>query len=132
MKLEVQTPPEKEAIELIPPPDRNTEFYSWYFIVSKKDDGLLPIRDLHQLNCSLRRFKFKMLTIPLIVSQIKSEDWFVTVNLKDAYFHFSFLPQHGKFLRFTFGGKAYQYRDPCTLLRNLWMQLWPLKDSRAF
>lgn len=47
--------------------------------------------------------------IPLIVSQIKSLDWFVTIYLKDAYFHISNLPQHTKFLRFAFGGKAYQY-----------------------
>ncbi len=29
---------------------------------------------------------------------------------KDAYFHVSILPTHRKFLRFAFGGKAYQYR----------------------
>ncbi|XDV44749.1 hypothetical protein PO909_012989 [Leuciscus waleckii] len=45
-----------------------------------------------------------------IVSQIRSEDWFVTIDLKDAYFHVSILPQHRKFLRFAFGGEAYQYR----------------------
>ncbi|KAL0152886.1 hypothetical protein M9458_051819 [Cirrhinus mrigala] len=45
-----------------------------------------------------------------VVSQIRSEDWFVTIDLKDAYFHISILPQHRKFLRFAFGGEAYQYR----------------------
>ncbi len=44
------------------------------------------------------------------MSQIRSEDWFVTIDLKDAYFHISILPYHRKFLRFAFGGKAYQYR----------------------
>ncbi len=29
---------------------------------------------------------------------------------KDAYFHVSILPQHQKFLRFAFGGEAYQYQ----------------------
>ena len=29
---------------------------------------------------------------------------------KDAYFHISILPCHRKFLRFAFGGEAYQYR----------------------
>ncbi len=42
--------------------------------------------------------------------QIRSEDWFVTIDLKDAYFHISILPCHRRFLRFAFGGKAYQYR----------------------
>ncbi len=50
-----------------------------------------------------------MLTIKQIVSQIRSEDWFVKIDLKDAYFHASILPQHRKFLRFAFGGEAYQY-----------------------
>ncbi|CAM4654716.1 unnamed protein product [Leuciscus chuanchicus] len=40
----------------------------------------------------------------------RSEDWFVTIDLKDAYFHISIRPCHWKFLRFAFGGKAYQYR----------------------
>ncbi len=43
-------------------------------------------------------------------SLIRSEDWFVTIDLKDAYFHISILHQHRKFLRFAFRGKAYQYR----------------------
>ncbi len=37
-------------------------------------------------------------------------DWYVTIDLKDAYFHVEILPQHRKFLRFAFGGEAYQYR----------------------
>ncbi len=36
-------------------------------------------------------------------------DWFVTIDLKDAYVHIEILPQHRKFLRFAFGGEAYQY-----------------------
>ncbi len=39
-----------------------------------------------------------------------SEDWFVRIDLRDAYFHVSILPHHRKFLRFAFGGEAYQYR----------------------
>ncbi len=57
------------------------------------------------------RLKFKMLTLRQVVSQIRSEDWFVTIDLKDAYFHISILPTHSlthrKFLRFGFGCKAF-------------------------
>ncbi|KAI2647902.1 Transposon Ty3-G Gag-Pol polyprotein [Labeo rohita] len=56
------------------------------------------------------KLKFRMLTLKQVVSQIRSEDWFVTIDLKDAYFHVSILPQHRKFLRFAFRGEAYQYR----------------------
>ncbi|KAI2653857.1 Transposon Ty3-G Gag-Pol polyprotein [Labeo rohita] len=110
MEQEVATLLRKEAIEVVPPLERESGFYSRYFIVPKKDGGLRPILDLRLLNRSVKRLKFKMLTIKQVVSQIRSEDWFVTIDLKDAYFHVSILPQHRKFLRFAFRGEAYQYR----------------------
>ncbi|KAI2645622.1 Transposon Ty3-G Gag-Pol polyprotein [Labeo rohita] len=110
MEQEVETLLRKEAIEVVPPQDGESGFYSRYFIVPKKDGGLRPILDLRLLNRSVMRLKFKMLTINQVVSQIRSEDWFVTIDLKDAYFHVSILPQHRKLLRFAFRGEAYQYR----------------------
>ncbi|KAI2647309.1 Transposon Ty3-G Gag-Pol polyprotein [Labeo rohita] len=110
MEQEVETLLRKEAIEVVPPHVRESGFYSRYFIVPKKDGGLRPIIDLRRLNQSVMKLKFKMLTIKQVVSQIRSEDWFVTIDLKDAYFHVSILPQHRKFLRFAFRGEAYQYR----------------------
>ncbi|XP_073720453.1 uncharacterized protein [Misgurnus anguillicaudatus] len=110
MEQEVETLLCKEAIECVPPHNRESGYYSRYFIVPKKDGGLRPILDLRHLNRSVAKLKFKMLTIKQIVTQIRSEDWFVTIDLKDAYFHISILPQHRRFLRFAFGGVAYQYR----------------------
>ncbi len=107
---ELQALLDKGAIEHVPLPDRESGYYSRYFLVPKKDGGLRPILDLRGLNRYLRSYKFKMLTIKMIVSQIQSGDWFVTIDLKDAYFHIEILPQHRKFLRFAFGGEAYQYR----------------------
>ncbi|KAI2655571.1 Transposon Ty3-I Gag-Pol polyprotein [Labeo rohita] len=107
---ELQTLLDKGAIEHVPLPDRDSGYYSRYFLVPKKDGGLRPILDLRGLNRYLRTYKFKMLTIKMIVSQIQSRDWFVTIDLKDAYFHVEILPQHRRFLRFAFGGEAYQYR----------------------
>jgi len=107
------------------PPNRESGFYSRYFIVPKKDRGLRPILDLHQLKNRVQTLMFRMLTFKQIVSQIQSEDWFVTIDLKDVYFHVSIHPHHRKFLRFAFGGEAYQYKvyHP-TPLQNVWMQLW--------
>ncbi len=51
-----------------------------------------------------------MLTLKSILSQDQEGDWFVTVDLKDAYFHIQVVQRHRKFLRFAFGGKAYQYK----------------------
>lgn len=39
---------------------------------SQKNGGLHPILDLHSLNCSLRTFKFKILTIKMIVTNLTS------------------------------------------------------------
>jgi len=80
-----------EAIEQGPPPGRKSRFYSRYFIVPKKDEGLCPILDLRHLKHSVKKLKFKMLTLKQIVIQIRSEDWFVTLDLKEAYFHVSSL-----------------------------------------
>ncbi len=44
------------------------------------------------------------------MSQVQEGDWFVTIDLKDAYFHIQVVQRHRRFLRFTFGGKAYQYK----------------------
>ncbi len=51
-----------------------------------------------------------MLTLKTIMSQIQEGDWFVTIDLKEAYFHIQVVRPHTKFLRFAFGGKAYQYK----------------------
>ncbi len=51
-----------------------------------------------------------MLTIKTIMSQIQGGDWFVTIDLKDAYFRIQVIQLHRRFLRFAFGGKAYQYK----------------------
>ncbi len=55
--------------------------------MSPMDGGLRPILDLRRLNYSLYRGKFRMLTLKSILSQVQEGDWFVTVDLKDAYFH---------------------------------------------
>ncbi|KAI2648081.1 hypothetical protein H4Q32_018084 [Labeo rohita] len=69
-----------------PPAEMKLGFYSPYFIVPKKNGGLRPILDL------------------------RHQDWFAAINLKDAYFHVSILPRHRPFLRFAFEGQAYQYK----------------------
>ncbi|KAL0159970.1 hypothetical protein M9458_043695, partial [Cirrhinus mrigala] len=76
-----------------------------------------------------------MLTVNQALSQIRSEDWFVTIDLKDSYFHVSILPQHRKFLRFAFKGEAYQYRvlpfglalPPRTFTKSVDAALAPLR-----
>ncbi len=63
MEQEIKALLEKGAIEYVSHSNRETGFYSWYFIVPKKDGGLRPILDLRVLNESVMQLKFKMLTL---------------------------------------------------------------------
>ncbi len=101
---------QKGAIEEVPQSEVEQGFFSRYFLVPKRDGGLRPILDLRRLNLSLYKGKFKMLTMRTIMSQVQEGDWFVTIDLKDAYFHIQVVQRHRRFLRFAFGGKAYQYK----------------------
>ncbi|KAI2661975.1 hypothetical protein H4Q32_007693 [Labeo rohita] len=100
----------KGVIETVPSAEMRKGFYSPYFIVPKKGDGLRPILDLRILNRTLHKRPFKMLTLKHLFTCVRAQDWFVAIDLKDAYFHVSILPRHRPFLRFAFEGRAYQYR----------------------
>ncbi len=100
----------KDTVELVPPADMGSGFYSPYFIVPKKSGGLRPILDLRVLNRSLQKLPFKMLMQKRIFECIRPQDWFAAIDLKDAYFHVSILPRHRPFMRFAFEGRAYQYK----------------------
>lgn len=51
-----------------------------------------PILDLSLLNHSLMKRLFRVLTLKQILVQVCPEDWFLTVELKDAYFHIHITP----------------------------------------
>ena len=110
LRAEIATLLAKDAIEPVPSADMKKGFYSPYFIVPKKGGGLRPILDLRILNRALHKLPFRMLTLKRILTCIRFQDWFVAIDLKDAYFHVSILPRHRPFLRFAFEGRAFQYK----------------------
>ena len=120
----------KRAIEQVHPSLSESSFYSRYFLVPKKDGALRPILDLRHLNKALMRRPFKMITTRKILAQIRPGDWFISLDLKDAYFQIQITPRHRPFLRFAFNGRVYQYTvlpfglslAPRTL-RNAWTRL---------
>ncbi len=99
----------KGAMKIVPLVNSESGFYSRYFLVPKKDGGFRPILDFRRLNQARMRRPFRMLTLKQILAQIQPEDWFLSVDLKDAYFHIRIAPRHRPFLRFAFEGVAYQY-----------------------
>ncbi len=56
------------------------------------------------LNHILVKRSFRMITLKQILSQICPGDWFMSLDLKDAYFHIQIAPDHRRFLRFAFEG----------------------------
>ncbi len=99
----------KGAIEIIPSAQRESGFYSCYFLFPKNHSSLRPILDQRLLNRALMRRPFRMITLKQILPQISLEDWFFSLDVKDAYFHIQIAPRNWPFLRFTFEGVAYQY-----------------------
>ncbi len=59
MEQEIKALLEKGAKEYVPLSNRETGFYSRYFIVPKKDGGMLPILDLRILNESIMKPQFQ-------------------------------------------------------------------------
>ncbi len=53
---------------------------------------------------------FRMITLKRILSQICPRDWFMSLDLKDAYFHIQVAPHHRRLMRFAFKGVAYQHK----------------------
>ncbi len=120
----------------LPPAQSESGFYSRYFLIPKKDGGLRPILDLRLLNHALTKRSFRMITLKQILSQIRPGDWFMSLDLKDAYFHIQVAPHHRRFLRFAFEGVAYQYKvlpfglslAPRTFTRCMDAALSPLRQ----
>lgn len=55
--------PTKGAVSFMPPADVSRGFYSRYFVVPKRDEGMRPIFDLRCLNGHLKRIPFSILTL---------------------------------------------------------------------
>ena len=58
----------------------------------------------------LKVLKFRMLRTTNVLQGIRQHDWFMAIDLEDAYFHVPIAPHHRPFLRFAFEGRAYQFR----------------------
>lgn len=84
-------------------------FYSTYFLVTK-DCVFRPILDLRQLNQFIKVLPFHMQRTADVLRLASEGDWFMSVDLKDAYFHVQIAPRHRQFLPLAFKGRVYQFR----------------------
>ena len=88
---------------------RSLGFYSRLFLVPKKTGDLRPVIDLSTLNRHMVVPHFKMETQVSVRSAIRSQEWAVSIDIRDAYLH---VPMHQavrKYLRFVVNKKVYQF-----------------------
>ena len=102
---------EKQAIELIRYPSPG--FYSRMFLVPKSSGGWRPVIDLSPFNKAVQTTKFRMETPRTVLEALLPGDWFVAIDLKDAYFQIPMHQSSRKFLRFVWQGQVYQFRALC-------------------
>ena len=88
-------------------------FYSRMFVVPKPNGKFRPIIDLSTLNNYIVKRKFSMQTVASVLQSVRTGDWMISVDLKDAYFQIPVHPVSRKFLMFRWEGKTYQFRVLC-------------------
>ena len=84
-------------------------FYSRLFLVPKKTGDLRPVIDLSTLNRHMVVPHFKMETQGSVRSAIRSQEWTVSIDIRDAYLHVLMHQAVRKYLRFVVNKKVYQF-----------------------
>ena len=118
---------EKRAIREIPFHADIPGFYSPIFLVAKESGGWRPILNLKAFNKFVKPLSFRMETLRTVMDCLgeahqqrlktsehlrdssMSETWAVSIDLRDAYFHVPVAPEHTRFLRFAYDGRAYEF-----------------------
>lgn len=98
---------QKGVVERVPSHLQGRGFYSQYFIVPKP--RVHPILDLKDLNKTVVKFKFRMVTLASVIPVLQLGDWYATLNLKDAYFHVAVRPSHRRLLPFIVSRRHFQF-----------------------
>ena len=107
---EIQALRRKGAVEPAPP---TPGFFSRMFVVTKATGGWRLIIDLSTLNLSVDWTSFRMETSQTVLRAVRRNDWMVSIDLKDAYLQISIHLESRKYLRFTAGGRTWQFRVLC-------------------
>ena len=80
------------------------------FLVPKKNGKLRLIIDLSVLNHFVYTQTFKMETQRKVKDAVQLNDWAFSLDLTDAYLHIQIHHRSRKYLRFTLGGRVYQFK----------------------
>ena len=88
----------------------DSEFVSHIYLRPKKDGSQRPIFNLKALNNYVQYHHFKMEGMPMVKNLLRTNDWLLKVDLKDAYLCVPMAKQHQKYLKFRWGEKLYQFQ----------------------
>ena len=108
MREQISLKFQKNVIMEVPPDSPG--FYSNVFLVSKGPGGWRPVIDLKQLNAHIYAPHYCIHTISSVLSTVEKGDYVSKIDLQDVYFHVLIHPDSGKYLRFAFKNKVYQFR----------------------
>lgn len=75
-----------------------------HFIVEKKNVIYRPVINLKQLNEFIQYHHFKMETLESVLSSVRRNSFFVSIDLKDTYLSVPVNKNHTKFLVFIWNG----------------------------
>ena len=91
----------------------NGQILSNLFLKEKKDGSLRPILNLRGLNEFIPYEHFKMEGLKDVKNLMKTNDWLIKIDLKDAYFSLPLNPKSRKYVRFHWEKKIYQFICLC-------------------
>jgi len=100
---------EKDAIEEVYYP-ASRGFYSRLFLRPKASGGWRPIIDLKPLNPFIGGDRIKQETQAQIRASLQPNQWTISVDLQDAFFHIPIHRESRRYLRFHFQGRTFQYK----------------------
>ena len=108
---EVQSLLRKGVVELASLPSLG--FYSRIFVVMKASGPWRPVIDLSTLNLRVLKTPFKMETLQSVLLSVRTGDWMVSLDLKDACLQVPIHPDSRKYLRFVALNQVYQFKALC-------------------
>ena len=93
----------------VPSESKYGEFISTLFVVPKKNGKFRPVINLRYLNQFVHYDQFKKQTFKLILNLIKENDFFMSIDMSDAYFSVPIDDNYQKYLKFSWKGILYKF-----------------------
>ena len=93
----------------VPSEHETCEFISTIFVRPKADGSFRLILNLKRLNEHIVYHHFKMESLKSVIQLMEKDCFMASVDLRDAYYSVPMSVHAQKYLKFTWGGKLYQF-----------------------